>query len=319
MDCKRFEAQLEALVEGRLSAAEADAGRQHWAGCAQCRELAELAGLIAPGAEPTASDLSAPDLTPPDLTGAILARTSGSACASCESRLADFVDGALAAADGELVALHLAACAACSPLAAELRRLAGDLPRLASVAPGPGFVEAVLAASLPWPVQLRRWWRASWPRWVRRPRFSLEVAYATTLILALLVSLPGSPLAALPERALDRLATDPTPWVAQVGSALGERAERQEKALGQSRLAGRLAGWLDDGRDVTQALPRRGLRWGRTQGEAAWTEVRTFWQRTASFLTDLGNAPHAEPDRDSESTATENNNGASSPAREETP
>lgn len=224
MDCRELEDRLEALLDGVLSELERRRCERHIEGCRPCRELAEpLAGAAAP---------------PDGLLEAVMARTSGPACDRAEALLGGWMDGELVGAERALMAEHLDACAGCRSLAAALERLARELPRLAELRPGPGFVEAVLRATLPARVRLRRWWAAAWPRWVRRPRFASETAFVATTILLLVGIVPGSPLAALPSRALDLARGNPANRLEAPMAALEEGLDGRLK---QPLIAGATA------------------------------------------------------------------------------
>ncbi len=212
MDCRELEMRLEALLDGALAPAEAAACRAHAAGCPVCRDLLELAGHA--GAARAIEDSV-------DLAAQVLARTSGSACGRARELLPARIDGGLAGADGELVDLHLETCHDCRDLARTLVALRVDLPTMASLRPDEHFTRDVLAATLPVATRLRRWWRETWPTWLRRPRFAWEAAYVATLILILLVTLPGSPAAALPSKALEIARAEP-PSVAPVTASARE-------------------------------------------------------------------------------------------------
>lgn len=243
MECARFETLLEALLDGALPPAEAALCQEHVAGCPACGELLELAGLAARSIE---------EKPPVDLAARVLAATSGAVCGSSRERLPARVDGALARTEGEIVDLHLATCDDCRALARVLVELGRDLPTMAELTPDLAFTRDVLAATLPVAARLRRWWRATWPRWVRRPRFAWEAAYVVTLILTLLVTLPGSPAAALPSKALALARSEPPriaapasvrqrlvsavrgvwdPWAERAGRH-AERGARAARALG---------------------------------------------------------------------------------------
>lgn len=195
MDCRGFEDRLEALLDGALDDLERRRCTRHLEECALCRELAEPLATAA---------------TPPeDLLGTVLASTSGPACGRAEGLLGGWLDRELTGADRELMAAHLDSCGECRGLAAAMTRLSAELPRLAELRPDPGFVAAVLAATLPLRVRLRRWWAAAWPQWIRRPRFASEAAFVATMVLVLVFATPGSPLEALPTKALVLARTDP--------------------------------------------------------------------------------------------------------------
>lgn len=196
MDCREFEDRLEALLDGELDELQRRHCTRHLEQCPNCRELAEPFAVTAP--------------PPEDFVATVLASTSGSPCGQAESLLCDWLDGAIAGADRELMGAHLDSCGNCRALSSVMARLQTELPKLAELQPDPGFVEAVLAATLPVRVRLRRWWAAVWPRWVRRPRFASEAAFVATMALVLVFATPGSPLAAVPTKALVLARTDPT-------------------------------------------------------------------------------------------------------------
>lgn len=211
MDCRRFEDCLEALSCGRLSANERRACETHAAGCEQCGELLVLATLPVE-AEPDTSGFVA----------AVLARTTAGLCEGTSSRLPDLVDGSLPAGEHSLVAGHVADCAECSGLVSALTLLARELPQLAQVRPDERFVDDVLRRTLPVHVQLRRWWSRVWPRWLHRPRFASEAAYVALLVCVLVFATPGSPLEAVPQRAL-AVARQPVASEALISEGLKDR------------------------------------------------------------------------------------------------
>ena len=101
MDCRELEDRLEALLDGELDELERRRCARHLEGCPSCRELAEpIAAAVAP---------------PADLVGAVLARTSGSACGRAESLLCDWLDGELTGADRELMAATSTPAATAAP------------------------------------------------------------------------------------------------------------------------------------------------------------------------------------------------------------
>lgn len=187
MNCREFELCLE-------RGAEDAALESHAAVCPACRQLLELANLPVP----------APERLGGDFASRVVERTSGGACRQAEPLLPELASGVLAGrAERALVAEHVAHCASCTGLLEELERLAFDLRKLAVVRPRESLVDGVLRRTLPLPVRLRRWWRTTWPQWVRRPRFATELAYAATLLVVVVFGTPVSPLQAMPERAFD--------------------------------------------------------------------------------------------------------------------
>ena len=144
----------------------------------------------------------------------VLARTSGSPCERAAGYLPDLTDGTLEDMDRRLVQAHLEHCPGCRALAVTLGWLDPLLPKMAFLDPGPEFMKQVLArTSLAAPGiaagpitepmafgpaglmdRLGRWWQ----RQILRPVFPLQVAYAATVILVLLVATPVSPFRQAP-------------------------------------------------------------------------------------------------------------------------
>jgi anti-sigma factor RsiW len=108
----------------------------------------------------------------------VLAKTSGSVCRSAEDRFVAFVDGDLDPVDRELVAAHVAGCAACREQLASVRALFRELPLVAEVVPDRAFVADVLRATAEPPR-----WADTWRRLMLRPRFALELAYVAAVLL----------------------------------------------------------------------------------------------------------------------------------------
>jgi anti-sigma factor RsiW len=182
--CDAFLENSDRLLDGSLEGADRDAALRHLEECADCRVL--LAALAEPPQDP-------------DLSEAILARTSGAACGSARERLCAWIDGELDPFDAELMAGHLRSCPDCGGLARALERAAEELPRLAALDPGPGFVEAVLARTSlrPRPAPLRERIASALAGLVERPRLALEGAFVATVLLYM--------VAGAPDRAVDVL------------------------------------------------------------------------------------------------------------------
>ena len=206
--CRTIIEQLDDLLEGRLSPADRHAAEGHLRSCASCRELESLVAAA-----------SAPVAPPADLLGAVLLRTSGSACGSARARLCDH-------ADDDLVRMHLDGCGECGGLAAALARL-------------PGRWTARLAAA--------------WRRLAQRPRIAWEGAYAGSIIVLILFGTPNAPFADVPGRALDLVRTVQESLPAD---AARKEAPRIRMAV-RSRWTETKAGIEDATRDLTAGLKRR--------------------------------------------------------------
>ncbi len=252
MDCRSYENLLDALLDGRLEAAEREALDAHAAACPRCRELLSLVS-----AEIDPADVNAPE----GLAEAVLERTSGSRCVRARDLLSDLVDGTLGEPDAELVRIHLDGCRECGSTATALARLREDLPLLAEIRPGERFVEDVLSrTSRGWRRRMAGW-RASFDerfrRILARPRFAAEGAYLGSILLTVLVAAPGSPLRGLPGRALqatriglvERIAVPAAP-VAALGARVlaldaGARREVDEASETLRRLRDRVDRFIE--------------------------------------------------------------------------
>ena len=187
-------------------------------------------------------------------------------CRDLECRLEALAAGSLPAAEERAHAEHLAGCAACRELV--------DLARLAEVPPDPGFTADVLRITLPFDVQIRRWWDALWPQLWHRPRFASEAAYVGLVVLVLAFATPGSPFAAVPAGAL-AIAQEP-----QL-----PRLELPAVAVAPAEAA---AGWGNEARatadDTVQLIIEVRTRMG------------TFWDEAASLLETRDDAPSSTPE-----------------------
>ncbi|MDF1506345.1 zf-HC2 domain-containing protein, partial [Roseisolibacter sp. H3M3-2] len=79
------------------------------------------------------------------------------ACAAVDERLMDYLEGELAAADRARLDAHLAACARCRALVADLRALSADAAALLALRPGrdlwAGIAERIEAPVVPLPAR----------------------------------------------------------------------------------------------------------------------------------------------------------------------
>lgn len=282
VDCRQLEDRLEALLDGALDAAERRRCDEHLAACAGCREL--VAPLLAPrAAEPP----------PPGLLTGVMARTAAGACRQARLLACERLDGTLSTADGQLLAPHLERCGDCRAVVRALAALPADLPALAELEPPHGFADAVLAATLPLAVRLRRWWRASWPGWVRRPRFASEAAFIATLVLALIFVTPGSPLEAVPGRALTLAQTDPA-----------ARLEAPVAAM-EEQIAGRVISPVAAFYARGESTARRWATDAARRGKALNDELAIRWRTSRELLASLLESADKEASRTAD-TADQN-------------
>jgi anti-sigma factor RsiW len=205
MSCREFETRLENLLDGRLDSATRQACLGHAKGCAACSELLAAVGSLTGEMSSVALD---------SLTVAVLEHTIGSACEQAREHLPALVDRELDSVERELIELHLGECPDCQRLAATLMALRRELPKLAEMTLDPQFATEVLAATVLRRTRLRRWWLRHWSVWVRRPRFAMEAAYVGVLVVMLLLGAFSTPVAALSEKGLRLVQSDPqTPSV----------------------------------------------------------------------------------------------------------
>jgi hypothetical protein len=207
----------------------------------------------------------------------VLERTSGSPCRRALDLLPDLTDGVLPGVDRQLVQGHLEHCAGCRAVAVAMSRLGDDLAALADLDPGPEFTAAVLArttarteaaqerrrkaAAGRGPAGLMdragRWWQER----ILAPRFAMQVAYAATFVIVLLVGTPWSPFKGAPARMLEAVQASPG-GMPVLGTALTWTAQRAEIAAGDA---------LDGARD--------GLA-------GSWRDLRADWRARTSRTAD---------------------------------
>lgn len=291
MSCEVIQARLQDFLSGKLSAAERREVEAHLDGCGECAALAALMGpdLLLEGA--------------PDLADAVLERTSGPACDRAREILGESVDGALEEVDAELLRLHLDRCGACAALALALERLGQDLPAMAELEPAAGFVEEVMAATLPPP---SRWegfaarCSRGWAALLARPRIAWEAGYIGAVAMWLVVSVLGAPFQAstpLPSaESSAKIVDDVTQRVSTIGrrawNATGGRGQEAWDGL-QSDIARRyrhtessLDALRRNGERLRQAALEFDLAESGQALKALTSDARTAWERFA-------NAPEA--------------------------
>jgi anti-sigma factor RsiW len=197
LNCAWAQSRLFDYLDGLLDATASERIKKHLNGCRECASFAAA--------------LESPVDDAEDLTQAVLRGTGCAACDQSLERLPDWIDGAIATVDAELLAGHVTHCAECQAIAGVLRAMETDLPELAEVRPDERFLDDVMAATARKAPALV--WSARFDRWLgdllRRPRIAWEGAYVASVFLALLVGLPGSPLAVVSQKALELVRTDP--------------------------------------------------------------------------------------------------------------
>ena len=154
--------------------------------------------------------------------------------------------------------------------------------------PDPAFVAEVLRRTLPFEVQIRRWWDTLWPQLWHRPRFASEVAYVGVVALALVFATPGSPLAAVPSEALAIAQEPPLPRLDLPEVALAPRLAAAKRALRASPAAEVAADWSTQLRSTADDA-------GELMIEVR-THMGTFWDDAASLLETRDDAPSSTPE-----------------------
>jgi hypothetical protein len=181
------------------------------------------------------------------LVRSILARTSGSPCTSARDRLVAFADGELSPVDDDLMRMHVGACAHCAALVGALRRSSIDLPALAEIEPDARFVGDVLAATRArrpsTAARLAEWLTGACATLLRRPRIAWEAAYVGTFVLALIFAVPGSPLAGVPEKALDVARVNPVQEMREPAAEIRQGMSRKLDSAWQQSSSGAGAVW----------------------------------------------------------------------------
>ena len=262
-DCRRFEGALEAFLDGTLAGSEARAAREHLQACADCHELALIATVTV-------------DATP-DLAEQVLARTSGPACERAKQRLCEYVDGQVGEVDAELIRMHVAGCADCATLSNVLVELTAELPLLVEIQPDERFTADVLARTAPGRRKTARWIEQlvqGWDRLTRRPRFAFEGAYVLTVLLLVILGVPGALLAGAPSRVAETATRDIVSPVRQtvieLGVTVSDRARETLDTTG-ARVAEEARATVDDMAAYSTRM-FEDLRIG----------MGTFWSRLAS-------------------------------------
>ena len=234
MNCAGFDRRLDGLLEGTCSRPEWEEAEGHARSCQRCAPL--LDALAGGGEKQNSSDAET-------LAEAVIARTSGSTCKSARDRLPSLVDGELRPFERQLVEGHLSRCGECSRLAEALALASAILPTFAELRPPVALLPGVVAATsrrppIPTPIERLTAW---FERLASRPRFSLEVAYTLTLLLALVF---GNPVAAFKETSarslayaqprvegmVERVASGPLGTAKAIREGLAERAGRSALA-----------------------------------------------------------------------------------------
>ena len=199
MDCRRFEALLESLLDREVDPVTREDCLDHAAECGSC------ADLLRPGLEALVAATAVADSR---LVDSILRHTDSRPCPQARDLLPALIESQLASDDGELVGLHLQHCPECKQLLEILTFLQRELPQLAETPPDDRFTDDVLAATLSPGLRLRRWWRGRWTTWVHRPRFAMEAAYLGLVVILLVLGAFSTPLAALPLKGLELIQPD---------------------------------------------------------------------------------------------------------------
>ena len=192
--------------------------------------------------------------------------------------------------------MHLSGCEPCATLSIVLAELATDLPALAEMNPGERFTAEVVARTVP---RRRASRRGETPRWVerlvqgwdrmiRRPRFALEGAYAMTLLLLVIVGVPGALVAGAPGRvakaATHEIVAPVQKTVVELKTTVSARAHRTLDSTG-AKVA-------DEARATADGL----ATYSSHLLDDLKSGLGTFWSRLASGLTNDDDNPSSADD-----------------------
>jgi len=274
--CRETAERLGRYLAGALGERERERLERHLERCDACSELhAERAALLADGG--TAAE---------GLVEAVLARTSGPACRSARERLPDWADGALEAADADLLRSHLERCDPCRGLAAALARMGRELPLVAELDPGAEFTRRVLRRTAA-AARRRRFARrvarvatrlaAWWHDLLRRPRFALEASYVGAIALFLIFGTSASPLAGVPRRMLELATLNPVGELRAPGERLQSGvSDRVDRAWRATRARARsVSSATRETADEVTAFSERAL-------DRLQSDLGTLWHGLAS-------------------------------------
>lgn len=264
-----------------------DDAAAHLEACEACR------GWMSAFAEGLATSGQAGVAEEDGLTANVLARTSGTACDRARGLLALRAESPLGDLDSTLVAGHVDHCAACANVAAALDSALAALPQLATLDPGPGFVDRVLALTSRRPARptVGDRWRAAWERLVKRPRFAWEVAYAATLCWLIFF---GPPLKAFEwTSTVTAVAREQVPSTLDVlGQTIGQwtAAVGSELSTAKSAVDERRDSWVDRAAAAFNARLER----ARQAAAALLATLQTAVDGVAEWLEGLfgGTTPH---------------------------
>ena len=273
MDCREFEALVDALAASDGEATESAAAAAHRDACPRCARLFAL--LSDSGTPPARAD--------EPFVASVLRRTVGSTCASAQQQLPDWSDGALDPQSARLVAQHLDHCTGCEELAGAVLALSRDLPELAEVSPDAAFLDEVRARThaLTRPTYAGSRLHEVWRQLLRRPRLAWEFATAICLLLSPFWALPSSPLRDMPQQALA---------VVQVVPADFGQATSRLRPLGQAALT---QAWRSTGAPIEECAESIGAKLAARRRLAS--EIRPSVE---AHLAALGGAiPSRDPSR----------------------
>lgn len=168
-----------------------------------------------------------------DLTQAILARTSGSACARLHAEACAFVDGALSSERAALIQAHVAHCPDCTALLETMKKSISVLPEFSEVDPGPWFSHGVRVRIRA--LEQNQKEPSIW-RFLRRPRACLELAYAGTLA----GTLAGALVFQVPhlERPFQAVQTQTAPSLLEMQTQTHHSMQHLDQGLAHARAFG---------------------------------------------------------------------------------
>ncbi|MFB3902246.1 MAG: zf-HC2 domain-containing protein [Acidobacteriota bacterium] len=269
MNCAAFERRLEQYQAGTLPEMERREAEVHLDHCNSCRGLFEA----------LQSGENQPDQQ--DLSGAVLSRTTGSACGRCRDLLGELLDGVSEDVESELVRSHLATCAPCSALFQTMSEMAEILPRMRETVPDSLFVPDVMRSTRAFGRDHKGLSRIlDFCRMLaERPRFSWEAAYLGTLLVFGLFGTPFSPAYDAGSRLLASL-QNRDGLVTQAGTAIRGWHEDLETAVAASVR----------GREKVSRMTTRAA----TAAELLIAQGRDCMQESGGYLASTGKTVQAK-------------------------
>jgi len=208
MNCVEFESLKKEFAHGQLSAQLHERCEQHLTSCSGCLEA--WVGV------------SEEDFVRTQTLQSLLG-TDASVCEFANTQLSELWDDTPSASARLLLDEHVNECDECMDLSRLMNQLRVDLPHLAEAQPSLDFSSRVWASVEQKQKQIPSRVGALLSKWAQRPRFTLEVSYAGTLLWLVLFGVPVN------SAGLDQVSSS----FERISEVLVETSTRQSKRLSQ--------------------------------------------------------------------------------------